>query len=73
MTQETEDNLFREGGVENKLNLGVPLWHNGSGIVTPVAWVAAVAWVQSLACELPHVAGQSKKIFVYICKRLFSR
>ena len=26
-----------------------------------MAWVAAVAWVQSLAQELPHATGSDKK------------
>ena len=32
-----------------------------SGIVTAVACVAAVAWVQFLAQELPHAMGTGKK------------
>ena len=38
----------------------VPCWHSGSSIVTVVALIAAVAWVQPLAQELPHVAGAAK-------------
>ena len=30
-------------------------------IITTVAWVAAGAWVQSLAWELPHAMGAAKK------------
>ena len=33
----------------------------GSGTVTPAAWVAVVVWVQSLAWELPHDVGANKK------------
>ena len=35
---------------------GVPLWLSGlrPGVVTAVAWVSAVVWVQPLARELPH-------------------
>ena len=33
----------------------------GSGVVTAVAWVTAVARVQALAWELLHVAGMAKK------------
>ena len=33
----------------------------GSGVVTAVIWVAAVAWVPSLALELPCTAGMAKK------------
>ena len=32
----------------------------GSGGVTVVAWVAAVAQVQSLAPKLPHATGTAK-------------
>ena len=39
--------------------LGLPLWHSRlrSGIVTAVAWVAAVAQIQSLAWELTCAAS----------------
>ena len=33
----------------------------GSGIVTEAAWVNAVASVQSLAWDLPHVVGTDGK------------
>ena len=33
----------------------------GSGMVTAASWVAAVAWVQSRAQELPGAAGTAKK------------
>ena len=33
----------------------------GYSIVTAAAWIAAVAQVQSLAWELPHAAGVTKK------------
>ena len=33
----------------------------GSGIVSAVVWVTAVAWVQSLALELPHTVGLANK------------
>ena len=33
----------------------------GSGVVTAVAWAAAVARVRSLARELLHAAGVAKK------------
>ena len=33
----------------------------GSGIVTAVAWVAAVVWVQPQTQELPHANGVTKK------------
>ena len=38
-----------------------------SGIVSAVAWVAAVAGVQSLAQELLHAVGVAKKIQTYSC------
>ena len=34
----------------------------GSGVVTAVAWIAAVVQVRTLAQELIHVAGIAKKI-----------
>ena len=39
-----------------------------SGIVTAAAQVVAVAWVQSLAGELPYVSGvaKRKKIFFHV-------
>ena len=39
----------------------------GSGVVTAVAWVTAVARVQALAWELLHVAGmvKKKKMFLF--------
>ena len=41
---------------------GVPLWFSGLGsIVNAVAWVTAVARVQSLVWELPHSASVAKK------------
>ena len=33
----------------------------GSGVVTAVACIISVAWVQSLAWELPQAAGVAKK------------
>ena len=40
----------------------VPSWCNGlSGIITAVAWVSAVAQIQSLAWGLPRAAGTAKK------------
>ena len=39
----------------------VGLVSQGSGIVSAVAWAAAVAWVQSLAQELLHALGVAKK------------
>jgi len=33
-----------------------------SSIVTVVALVTAVAWIQSLAWELPHAVGMAKRI-----------
>ena len=42
---------------------GVPGWPSSerSGIVTTVAWVTAIVWVQSLGWELLHVAAWPKK------------
>ena len=42
---------------------GVPLWCNGlrSIVVTAVAHITAMVSVQSLAWELPHAVGMSKK------------
>ena len=39
------------------------MWHSrlGSSIVTAVAQLTAVAWVRSLAWELPYAAGVAKK------------
>ena len=41
----------------------VPLWLSGLGssVVTTVAWVTAVAQVQSMAQEVPHASGAAKK------------
>ena len=36
-------------------------WVSGSGIATAVAQVAALAQIQSLACELPYAAGAAIK------------
>ena len=36
-------------------------WVNGSGIAVAAAWVAAVAWIQSLAQELPYAADVAIK------------
>lgn len=33
----------------------------GSHTVTAVAWVTHVAWVRTLAQELPHATGAAKK------------
>ena len=33
----------------------------GSSVVIAVAWATTVAWVLSLAQELPHAMGASKK------------
>ena len=43
--------------------VGVPLWCSmlGSNVVTGAVWVAIVAWVWSLAQELPHAMGAAKK------------
>ena len=38
----------------------------GSSIVTAVAWVAAVAQVQSLALEIPHTMGMATKMYICI-------
>ena len=37
------------------------MWHSGlrSDVVTAAAWVAAVAWVQSLAQEVPRAKGMA--------------
>ena len=35
-----------------------------SGIVTAMALFIAVAWVGSLALELPHVSGAAKKLLM---------
>ena len=39
------------------------MWHSRLRVsfVTEAAWVAAVAWVQSLVQELPHSMGEAKK------------
>ena len=34
---------------------------SGSGVVTAVVWITAVARVQSLTQELPHAVGIAKK------------
>ena len=36
-------------------------WVKGSSLTVPVVWVAAVAWIQSLARELPYAAGVAIK------------
>ena len=36
-------------------------WVKGSSAVIAVAWVTAVAQVQSLAQELPHAIGMAEK------------
>ena len=44
------------------------LWANGSGFATAEVWVEAVAWIQSLAQELPYAVGtaiKKKKIFFF--------
>ena len=42
--------------------IGVLLWHSGLRIVlTALARVAAMTWVQSLIQELTHAAGMAKK------------
>ena len=43
----------------------------GSGVVTAVAWVAAIVRVLSLAQDLSHAAGMAKKIEISIFKNLF--
>lgn len=59
----------------NVIILGVHMWHqksgdlefpggsvsSGSGVVTAVAGVSAVARVHFLAPQLPHVTGETKK------------
>ena len=37
------------------------LWANGSGFATAEVWVEAVAWIQSLAQELPYAVGTAIK------------
>ena len=37
-------------------------------MVPAAAWAAAVAWVQSLAQELPHVIGTAKTFFFFSVK-----
>ena len=48
---------------KRKENLRVPWWVSGFriGVVTAVAWLAAVARVQSLAWELLHAMDAAKK------------
>ena len=41
----------------------------GSSVVTAVAWVTDVAWVHSLAQELPHAIGEAKKIHSWSNKK----
>lgn len=36
-------------------------WVKGFGVVTVMALVTAIVWVQSLAWKLPHVAGAAKR------------
>ena len=40
---------------------GPAQWVKGSGTVTAVVQVAAEAWIQSLAWELPYAAGVALK------------
>ena len=43
----------------------------GSGGVAAAAWVAAVAWLQSLAGEIPHAVGAAKKkhmVVTFMCQ-----
>ena len=38
----------------------------GSGVATTVVQVAAAAWIQSLAQELPYAVGMEKKLAIRI-------
>ena len=41
-------------------------WVKGSGITAVVAEVTPMAWIQSLAWELPHATGTAiKNIYIY--------
>ena len=53
--------ITREMQIKTKMrefSCGTVVW--GSCIVTAVAQIIAVAWVQSLAQELPHAVGTDK-------------
>ena len=41
---------------------GLVHWVKGSGIAASIAQIAAVAWIQSLAQELPYATGVAIKI-----------
>ena len=46
----------------------------GSGIVTAAPWATAVAWIHSLAWELPHagrMALKKKKIELEYARKIF--
>ena len=50
---------------------GLVKWIVGSGIATPMVWIAAVAQIQSLAQELPYAKDVVINIYIYIlCKDL---
>ena len=38
----------------------VAQWVKDPALVTAVAWVTVVAWVQSLVPEFPHLSGAAK-------------
>ena len=49
--------------IKNNVSVEFPggLVDSGSHVVTAMAWVAAVAWVPSLAQELLHAAAKKKR------------
>ena len=60
----------RSGGCGGTGSIPYPMqWVKGSCIATALAQVATVAWIQSLAWELPICHGCSHKIYmeIYIC------
>ena len=59
MDRECGREVTAGGGTVRSMTTGVPWWPSsqGSGIVTAVAWVAALVRVQILAQEDPHTKG----------------
>ena len=60
MPQEQPKNKTKQNKKTNKKS---GHFHSGTGVKNPtaVAWVNCMAWVQSLARELPYAAGAAKK------------
>ena len=54
---------YRYGG--KGLIPGLVKWIVGSGIATPMVWIAAVAQIQSLARELPYAKDVVINIYIY--------